>query len=270
MPRDPHKDQPILQGGAPLAEATGALILLHGRAGSAQDMLTLARAQDAGSQGWSPLSRRERGTGGEARRAAAEGTGGEAGRAAGEGTGGETGRAAGEGSGGEAGVARFAWFVPEAAGRQWYPYSLLEKVAKNQGALNSALSLVKRILEKAAAANIPPERIALLGFSQGASVALEFAARNAQRYGALIALSGALLGPEGTPREYEGSLAGTPLFLGSGDRDPNIPKRRVDETATVFERLGAVVTKKIYEGLAHAIEPDEITRARVMLEGIVP
>jgi predicted esterase len=164
------------------------------------------------------------------------------------------------------GRGRFAWFVPEAAGRQWYPYSLLEKVEKNQSALNSALGLVKRMLEKAAAANIAPERTVLLGFSQGATVALEFAARNARRYGGVIAFSGALLGPEGTPREYEGSLAQTPVFLGSGDRDPHIPKRRVDETAQVLERLGAVVTKRIYEGLAHAIEPDEIARARGLVQ----
>ncbi len=163
---------------------------------------------------------------------------------------------------------RFAWFVPEAAGRQWYPYSLLEKVEKNSSALNSALALVKRILEKAAAANIPLERTVLLGFSQGATVALEFAARNPHRYGAIIALSGALLGPEGTPREYEGSLAGTPLFLGSGDRDPNIPKRRVDEAATVFEMLGAVVKKEIYSGLAHAMNPDEIKQARALLDRV--
>jgi predicted esterase len=213
MPRDPHRDQPILQGGAPLAEAMGALILLHGRAGSAQDMLTLARDLSSPSPA-------------------------------------------------------FAWFVPEAAGRQWYPYSLLEKVEKNSGALNSALGLMKRIMEKTTAANIPPERIALLGFSQGATIVLEFAARNAQRYGAIIALSGALLGPEGTPREYTGSLAGTPLFLGSGDSDPNIPKRRVDEAARVFEGLGAVVRKEIYAGLAHAMNQDEIGKAREMLDRV--
>jgi predicted esterase len=232
MPRDPHKDQPILQGGAPLPEATGALILLHGRAGSAQDMLTLARElaspTAASSTAASPTA---------ASPTAASPT-------------------------------AFAWFVPEAAGRQWYSYSLLEKVEKNSGALNSALGLVKRCVEKAAAANIPPERIALLGFSQGATIVLEFAARNAQRYGAIIALSGALLGPEGTPREYPGSLAGTPLFLGSGDSDPNIPKRRVDEAARVFEGLGAVVRKEIYAGLAHAMNQDEIEKAREMLQQI--
>jgi predicted esterase len=224
MPRDPHKDQPILQGGAPLPEATGALILLHGRAGSAQDMLTLAQSLTP----WPPLPSGE----------------------------------------GEPKSNPLAWFVPEAAGRQWYPYSLLEKVEKNQGALNSALGLVKRCMEKAAAANIPPERIALLGFSQGATIVLEFAARNAQRYGAIIGLSGALLGPEGTPRDYAGSLAGTPLFLGSGDSDPNIPKRRVDEAARVLEALGAVVRKEIYAGLAHAMNQDEIDKAREMLQQI--
>jgi predicted esterase len=222
MPRDPHRDQPVLLGGAP-TEAAGALVLLHGRGGSAQDMLALARELDVGSP--SP-----------------DGRGGQGVR---------------------------TWFVPEAAGRQWYPFSLLEKVERNRPHLNSALSLVKRVMERIEAAQIPAERVVLLGFSQGASVALEFAARNARRYGGLIALSGALLGPEGTPRDYTGSLAGTPLFLGSGDSDPHLPKRRVDETATVFERLGATVTKRLYPGLGHALSPDEVVAARELLDKIV-
>jgi predicted esterase len=209
LPRDPHRDQPILVGGTPLAEATGALVLLHGRGASAQDMLALARDLQAD---------------------------------------------------------RFAWLVPEAANRLWYPFSLLEKPERNRPHLNSALALVTRAMERIAAAHLSPERVVLLGFSQGASVALEFAARNAQRYGGLVALSGALLGPEGTPRDYEGSLAGTPLFLGCGDTDPHLPKRRVDETAAVFTRLGATVTQRVYPGLGHALHPDEIAAARGMLE----
>jgi predicted esterase len=214
----------VLLGGAPLAEATGALVLLHGRGGSAQDMLALARDLLASSP--SPHG--------------------------------------GEGDRGRG----FAWLVPEAAGRQWFPYSLLEKVERNRPHLNSALALVKRVLARAAAANLPPERVVLLGFSQGASVALEFAARNARRYGALVAISGALLGPEGTPRDYAGSLAGTPVFLGAGDVDPHLPKRRVDETAAVLERLGAAVTKRIYPGLGAAIDPDEIAAARGLLDAM--
>jgi predicted esterase len=211
MPRDPHRDQPVLLGGAPLAEAAGALVLLHGRGGSAQDMLALARDLQADS---------------------------------------------------------LAWLVPEAAGRLWYPFSLLEKPERNRPHLNSALALVKRVMEKIAAANVPPERVVLLGFSQGASVALEFAARNARRYGGLVALSGALLGPEGTPREYAGSLAGTPLFLGCGDSDPHLPKRRVDETAAVFTRLGATVTQRVYPGLGHAMNEEEMVAARGMMEEV--
>jgi len=223
MPRDPHRDQPVLLGGAPPAEAAGALVLLHGRAGSAQDMLALAR--DLQAHPPSP-----------------------------------------HGGEGDRGRGQFAWLVPEAAGRQWYPFSLLEKPERNRPHLSSALALVKRVLEKIAAAGLPAERVVLLGFSQGASVALEFAARNARRYGGLVALSGALLGPEGTPRDYTGSLAATPLFLGCGDTDPNLPKRRVDETAAVFERLGATVTKRVYPGLGHAIHPDEIAVARGMVD----
>jgi phospholipase/carboxylesterase len=238
MPRDPHRDQPVLLGGAPTTEAAGALVLLHGRGGSAQDMLALAR--DLHSSSPSPRPPSPHGGEGDRGRGPEEATG----------------------------TGRLAWFVPEAAGRQWYPFSLLEKVERNRPHLNSALSLVKRVMERIEAAQIPAERVVLLGFSQGASVALEFAARNARRYGGLVALSGALLGPEGTPRDYAGTLAGTPVFLGSGDSDPHLPKRRVDETATVFERLGATVTRQVYQGLGHAISPEEIERARELVEKI--
>ena len=245
MPRDPHRDQPILVGGAPLAEAAGALVLLHGRGGSAQDMIALARELSSPPD---PLSATRRGgtTAGPSSPSPEEPA-----------------PSVARGRGGQ-GV-RTAWLVPEAAGRLWYPFSLLEKVERNRPALNSALALVKRVMERIAAAQLPPERVVLLGFSQGASVVLEFAARNARRYGGLVALSGALLGPEGTPRDYAGSLAGTPLFLGCGDSDPHLPKRRVDETAAVFTRLGATVTQRVYPGLGHAMNAEEMDVARKMI-----
>jgi predicted esterase len=211
MPKDPHRDQPVLLGGAPPGEAAGVLVLLHGRGGSAQEMLGLAR---------------------------------------------------------ELGRPRFAWFVPEAAGRQWYPYSLLEKLERNQSYLNSALALLKRLLTRIEATPVAPERVVWLGFSQGACLALEFAARNARRYGGIVALSGGLLGPEGTPREYPGSLDGTPVFLGCGDLDPHVPKRRVEETAAVLERLGATVTRRTYPGLGHATNAEELDAVRAMLDGV--
>lgn len=162
--------------------------------------------------------------------------------------------------------ARLACLAPAAADRTWYPYSFLEPLKRNEPHLSSALRLIARALAKAEAAPLPPERMVLLGFSQGACLALEFAARNAQRYGAVVGLSGGLIGPEGTPRDYAGSLGGTPVFVGCSDVDPHVPKRRVEHSAEVFGRMGAAVTTRIYPGLGHTINADEIAMVRAMVE----
>lgn len=170
---------------------------------------------------------------------------------------------------GEFDQARLACVAPAAADRTWYPYSFLEPLKRNEPHLSSALRLIARALAKAEAAPLTPERIVLLGFSQGACLALEFAGRNAQRYGAVVGLSGGLIGPEGTPRDYAGSFTGTPVFLGCSDVDPHVPKRRVEETAEVFGRMGAAVTKRVYPGLGHTINADEIAMVRAMLRAMV-
>ncbi|MGH7733790.1 MAG: alpha/beta hydrolase, partial [Gemmatimonadales bacterium] len=107
-----------------------------------------------------------------------------------------------------------AWFAPSAARNTWYPQSFLEPMERNEPALSSALAAVHGLIEALGVAGLPPERIVLLGFSQGACLALEYAARHAKRFGALIGLSGGLIGPPGTPRSYTGSFSGTPVFLG--------------------------------------------------------
>jgi predicted esterase len=164
---------------------------------------------------------------------------------------------------------RLAFVAPAAAGRTWYPYSFLEPLGRNEPHLSSALRLVARAVEKAGGARLPGERVVLLGFSQGACLALEFAARNARRYGGVVGLSGGLIGPEGTPRDYTGRFDGTPVFLGCSDVDPHVPKRRVDETAAVFERLGASVTERIYPGMGHTVNAHEIGFVRSMLDAIL-
>lgn len=169
---------------------------------------------------------------------------------------------------GEFDQARLACVAPAAADRTWYPYSFLEPLKRNEPHLSSALRLIARALAKAEAGPLPHERIVLLGFSQGACLALEFAARSARRYGGVVGLSGGLIGPEGTPREYTGSFAGTPVFLGCSDVDPHIPKRRVEESAVVFGRMGAAVTKRIYPGLGHTVTADEIAMVRAMVASI--
>ncbi len=158
-----------------------------------------------------------------------------------------------------------AYLAPEAAGHSWYPYSFLAPIARNEPFLSSALALIDRLLARLGAAAFPPERVVLLGFSQGACLALEYAARNARSYGGLAGLSGGLIGPEGTPRDYPGRLAGTPVFLGCSDTDPHIPLARVHETARVLEALGGAVTEKIYPGMGHGINEDELRQVRGLL-----
>jgi phospholipase/carboxylesterase len=162
-----------------------------------------------------------------------------------------------------------AYLAPQARGNTWYPNSFLAPLASNEPGLSSGLAVLGALLAEIAAAGIPPERTALLGFSQGACLTLEFAARHARRYGALIGLSGGLIGPDGAPRDYRGDFAGAPVFLGCSDVDPHIPRERVEETADVLRRMGADVTARLYRGMGHTVNADEIARTRALLQGLV-
>ena len=139
----------------------------------------------------------------------------------------------------------FAYLAPQAAGNSWYPLSFLAPIERNEPHLSSALAALSAVLETLGEAGIPPERTLLVGFSQGACLALEFVARHAQRFGGVVGLSGGLIGPPGTPRDYPGSLGGTPVFLGCSDVDPHIPKERVIESAEILQHLGADVTVRL-------------------------
>ncbi len=207
----PHQHQPILYAGEPLERARAAMVMLHGRGATAQDILLLANDL--------------------------AGTG-------------------------------FAYLAPQAAENSWYPNRFLAPLVSNEPWLSSALSLVEAVLAQVSAAGIPPERTILLGFSQGACLMLEFAARHARRYGGLAGLSGGLIGPEGTPRDYSGSLEGTPVFLGCSATDFHIPKERVLETAEVLRGLGGQVTAKLYPDLGHEVNADELDRVRQLLANV--
>jgi predicted esterase len=159
-----------------------------------------------------------------------------------------------------------SYLAPQAAGSSWYPYGFMAPLEQNEPGLSSALAMLGELLAALALAGIGPERTMLLGFSQGACLALEFAARAARRYGAVVGLSGGLIGPAGTPREYAGSLDGTPVLVGCSDRDPHIPLPRVRETARVMAALGGRVSEQIYPAMGHTINADEIERVRQLLD----
>jgi predicted esterase len=157
------------------------------------------------------------------------------------------------------------YVAPQAEGNTWYPYSFLTPMERNEPGLTSGLNRISSLIDTLRHEGLAPDRVGLLGFSQGACLSLEYAARYARRYAAVVGLSGGLIGPPGTPRDYPGTLDGTPVFLGCSDVDSHIPVERVHETADVFTRLGAAVDTRIYPGMGHIVNEDEVAAVRAIL-----
>jgi predicted esterase len=169
---------------------------------------------------------------------------------------------------GELAVPRCAAVAPQAAGNSWYPQSFLAPLSANQPYLDSALRRLESLVQGILDAGMTSERVVLLGFSQGACLTLEYVARHARRYGAVVGFTGGLIGPPGTPRSYAGTLSGTPAFLGSGDPDPHVPFERVEETRDVVAAMGAQVELRRYPGMPHSINQQEVDAARVLIERV--
>ena len=161
------------------------------------------------------------------------------------------------------------FIAPAAASGTWYPYSFMAARETNEPDLSSALTMLERLVDTVSAGGVPRDRIVLLGFSQGACLTSEFAFRHTSRYGGVIVYSGGLIGPPGTTWSDGGSFDGTPVFLGCSDVDSHVPWERVEETAAVFERMGATVTRRMYAGMGHLINDEEIGFARSLLAGLV-
>lgn len=209
--QDPHATLLPLVDGAPAEQATIALVLVHGRGGSAEGMIPVARA---------------------------------------------------------AGALDALLIAPRAAGGSWYPDRFLAPVAANEPYLSSALSAIGRGVAAARAAGIPAHRIVLVGFSQGACLSLEYAARNATRYGGVAAFAGARVGDVYTSANDHGTFDGTPVFLGCSNDDPHIPEARVRESARLFAVQGATVDLRMYDGVGHNIVGDQIDALRAMIQNL--
>ena len=206
-----HQGMPVLIQGASLDQAKAAMILLHGRGASAEDILGLAQEFDAPD---------------------------------------------------------FVYLAPQAAGSQWYPNRFIAPIASNEPWFSSAIQTMADLLTQIHAAGIPPAKTILLGFSQGACLALEYAARHPHRYGGVVALSGALIENGDQPRTYSGDLAGTPTFLGCSDVDFHIPQGRVERSASVLQGLGADTTLRLYPNMGHTVNQDEIEFVQQLMQTV--
>lgn len=213
MSRDPHANGIVLQSGAPVKEAALAVVLLHGRGGSAEDILGLASAFN---------------------------------------------------------LPDIAYLAPQAAARTWYPLSFMAPGEANEPDLSSALAKVEAVLHSIEQAGLERNRIVVAGFSQGACLSTEFVASHPARYGGLIAFTGGLIGPPGSVLSGANQtaaqpLAGTPALLCSGDPDPHVPWKRVEDSAAILRCMGALVTTERYPGRPHTITPEELDLARSLL-----
>lgn len=161
------------------------------------------------------------------------------------------------------------YLAPQAEGYTWYPQSFMAPTAANEPHVSNALARIAAIIDDIIVSGIAPEKLAVIGFSQGACLAAETVLRNPRPYGFVGVLSGGAIGPPGTPRDYAGSLTGARVFLGCSDHDPHIPLARVKETTAVFSRMGAAVTERIYPGASHGVNDDEIAHVRAGLSALV-
>lgn len=209
---NPHAAQPAYAAGAPLTGAKVAVVMIHGRGGSAPDILGLAGSLD------------------------------------------------------EPGV---AFVAPQAACNTWYPHRFIEPTEANQPFLDAALQTVRRVVGEIEAAGVPAERIVILGFSQGACLATEFAVRFPRRYGGVVGLSGGLIGTDAEIERHAGDLQGTPVILGCSDADFHIPLERVQATTRIMTAMGADVDETIYPGMGHGIDADEVRQVRSLLSALL-
>ena len=163
---------------------------------------------------------------------------------------------------------QFTYVAPAAAGRTWYPLSFMAEIEENEPDLTSALAMLAALVAQLQSRGVPRERVVIIGFSQGACLASEFAVRHAARFGGFVLFTGGLIGPPGTAWTYPGNFEGTPIFQGSSDPDPHVPPSRVEESAAIFASMGAAVTTRIYPGMGHTVNDDEIAHARVILDDV--
>jgi len=205
----PHENSPVYSTGAKLEEATAAIILLHGRGASADDILSLSTYFD---------------------------------------------------------YPGLTYLAPQAEGYTWYPNRFIFPIEQNEPYLSSALDLVDGLVKHVEQAGIPTDKIFIGGFSQGACLSSEYIIRNPKRYGGLLVFSGGYIGPLNWDREPNGDLSNMPAFIGCSDIDPHIPLERVNQTAELLQAMGAHVTEKIYPGMGHTINDDEVEHARSILE----
>ena len=167
------------------------------------------------------------------------------------------------------GVPDTTWLLPEAADASWYPGRFQEPVSANEPHVSSALAVVDRARAQLAEEGFGPDRLVLLGFSQGACLLAEHLVRGAEPCAGAALLTGAYLGPPDVPRLPAGDLAGMPLFLGLPEQDSWVPLERARATAELLAAMGAQVTFEAYDEPEHVVTDEAVVAVRRLLQELL-
>lgn len=152
----------------------------------------------------------------------------------------------------------FAILAPQAPNNTWYPYSFMAPDQSNEPSLTQAIQIIDELVKEAKENGFASNQIYFIGFSQGACLSLEYVARNANKYGGVIAFTGGLIGEVLATEKYSGKFLGTPIFIGSSNKDMHVPLKRIQDSAEVFEMMGAITKILILQDANHTIRKEEI------------
>jgi predicted esterase len=170
------------------------------------------------------------------------------------------------------GLEGIRWLAPAADTGSWYPGRFFEPLAANEPYLTQAIELCDRVVNEASEnGRLGPHQIFLVGFSQGACLAIEYALRRPSRCCAIVVLTGGIFGAPDEPRTFSPNLlAGLRVFLTGSDVDDWVPEESTRQTARVLAGLGADVQLRIYRGRPHIVSPEELAEARKFITGRFP
>lgn len=152
----------------------------------------------------------------------------------------------------------FALMAPQAPGGTWYPYSFMAPDVSNQPALSNSLQQINDAFDSLIEEGVLASDIYLIGFSQGACLSLEFAARNAQKLGGVVAFTGGLIGEQINTDNYQGDFEGTPVLISGSQQDMHVPLERMKESESLLKKNGADVKLLTFADSAHTIRQEEI------------
>jgi len=153
--------------------------------------------------------------------------------------------------------------APTGTGFQWFPISRLDPDETEKGTAAAGPVLDAFLDAELAALNLAPENLVILGFSQGAMLALHVGLRRKVAPRAILAFSGLLAGQ--VPMPAPGG-AWPPIFISHGDSDQVVPPQMMFIALGVLQQIGAKADWHLARNTGHGIDPESLELAAKFLE----